>query len=106
MAQQDQWCFCSAGTQVQSLARHSGLRIWHCHGCSVDSNCSLELIPGPGTPYALGWPKKEKKGRRKEGRKEGRRKKERKEGKKERKRSSKREKERDKEREKERKIKI
>ena len=34
-------------------AWHSGLRIWHCH------NCLSDLIPGPGTPYTEGQPKKE-----------------------------------------------
>ena len=26
----------------------------------VDRNCGSDLIPGPGTPYTAGWPKKEK----------------------------------------------
>ena len=47
--------------QVQSLAWHSGLRIWHCHNCGVDYNCSSDLIPGPGTPYAMGQLKKKEK---------------------------------------------
>ena len=25
-------------------------------GSSVGHNCSSDLIPGPGTPYAMGWP--------------------------------------------------
>ena len=33
------------------------LRIWHCCSCGLDHNCSLDLIPGPGTLYASGWPK-------------------------------------------------
>ena len=29
--------------------------------CSVGYNCGSDLIPGLGTPYAKGWPKKKKK---------------------------------------------
>ena len=29
-------------------------------GCSLGLDCSLDLIPGPGTPYATGQPKKKK----------------------------------------------
>ena len=47
----------SAGTQVYSLSPYSGLRIRFC--CS----CSSDLILGPGTPYAMGQPKKKKKER-------------------------------------------
>lgn len=43
---------------IGSISRLSlwlrGLRIWHCHSCSV-------LIPGPGTPHATGWPNKQTK---------------------------------------------
>ena len=52
MVHLDWQCFCSTETQVQSLAQHSGLRIWHCRGCG--HNCSSDLIPGLGTPYAVG----------------------------------------------------
>ena len=55
---QRQW---SAGMRVQSLAWYSGLRTWHCYNCGIFHNCSMDLIPGPGTPYAMGWTKKEKK---------------------------------------------
>ena len=48
--------------QVQSLARHSGLRVPCCHSCVLSHNCGLDLIPGPGAPYAAEWPKKERKG--------------------------------------------
>ena len=41
--------------QVQSPTHHSGLRIGHCHSWGLD------LIPGQGTPYAVGQPKKKKK---------------------------------------------
>ena len=61
MAQRDQWHLCSNGTQVQSLALHSGLRIWHYCSCSIRRNCSSDLIPDPGTPYAKGQTKKKKK---------------------------------------------
>ena len=33
----------------------------HCHSCGLGSNCSLDLTPGLGTPYAMGHPKKKKK---------------------------------------------
>ena len=51
----------SAGTQVQSPAWHNGLRIWHCRSCGLGPNCGLDLIPGPGTPYAVGPPPPQKK---------------------------------------------
>ena len=36
-----------------------GSRILCYHSCIVIGyNCSSDLIPGPGTPYAMGWPKK------------------------------------------------
>ena len=43
------------GSRFDSLARHNGLRIWHCHSCSLGQNCGSNLIPGPGTPYASWW---------------------------------------------------
>ena len=46
--------------QVRSPAWHSGLRIWSCHSCRVGGNCDSDLIPGLGTPCAVGKPKKEK----------------------------------------------
>ena len=58
MVQWDQWCLRSAGAQVCSLAQHSGLRIQHCHYCSLHHNCGSYLIPGQETPCAPGWPKK------------------------------------------------
>ena len=58
VAQQDPQCLCSTGMQVPFLAWHSGLRIWCCHSCGISHNCSSDLIPGPGTSYAAGWPKK------------------------------------------------
>ena len=61
MAQQDWQYFGSPGTQVRFPARHDGLRIWHCHSYSLGRNCGLDLIPGQGTPEAMGRPKKEKK---------------------------------------------
>ena len=54
---------CSTGMQVQSLARHSGLRIWCCH--SIGCNCSLALIPDPETACAKGQPKRKKKKKKK-----------------------------------------
>lgn len=35
-----------------------GLRMQYCCGCSIGHNCSSDPIPGPGTPYALEWPRK------------------------------------------------
>ena len=61
MAQWDWPRLGSAGTQVQSLAWHSGLRIQRSHSCGLSHNCSSDLIPGPGAPHSLGRPKKEKK---------------------------------------------
>ena len=46
-----------AGWIPGSPGQDSRLRILHCH-CS---NCCSDLIPGPGTPYAKGQPKMEKK---------------------------------------------
>ena len=51
------WHLESAGKQVQSPAWHSGLRIQHCRSCGLGHDCSLDLIPGLGTPYASGRPK-------------------------------------------------
>ena len=53
MAQWDWWWLWSAGTQVQSLAQCSGLRIWHCHS----NSCGSDLIPGQRILYALEHPK-------------------------------------------------
>ena len=36
-------------------AWNSGLRIWCCGSCG---NCGSDLIPGLGSSYAAGWPKK------------------------------------------------
>ena len=59
VAQQDQQRPWSAGTQVQSLAWHSILRIWHCCTCSIGCIWSSDLITGPGIPYPMGQTKKE-----------------------------------------------
>ena len=34
--------------------------IQHYHSCIAAQNCGLDLIPGPGTTYAMGQPKKKK----------------------------------------------
>ena len=34
----------SVKMQVQSLFSPSGLRIWHCHSCSVGCRCALDLM--------------------------------------------------------------
>ena len=46
VAQRDRGCLESAGTWVWSPALHSGLKIQHCHSCSLGCNCSSDLIPG------------------------------------------------------------
>ena len=48
----------STGMQIQSLVRHSGLRIQPWCSCSLGYSCCLDLIPGLGTPCATGQPKK------------------------------------------------
>ena len=45
---------CSIG----SIPRHRGLKDRCCRSRSVDCNCDLHLIPGLGTPCAVGQPKK------------------------------------------------
>ena len=52
VVQLDQQHLGSTRMQVQSLDWHSGLRIPHCHSCGVGRNYGLDLIPGPGAPYA------------------------------------------------------
>ena len=54
-ARQDRQHLGSTGMRVQFLARNSGLRIRCCRSWGLD------LIPGPGAPYAMGQPKKKKK---------------------------------------------
>ena len=52
VAQWDWWHFGSAATtQVQPPVQHSGLGL----------DCGWDLIPAPGTLYAVGGPKKKKK---------------------------------------------
>ena len=65
VAQRNQRHLWSAGTQVQSPAWQSGLRIPHCHSCGIGHSCGSDLIPGPGTPPAVGWPKKRRRRRKK-----------------------------------------
>ena len=62
MVQQDQQRHLrSVGEQVWSPAQHSRLRVRCCYGCGIGHNFSLDLIPGPETPCATGWPEKEEK---------------------------------------------
>ena len=65
MVQQDRWHLWSAGTQVQSPAQHSGLRIWCCCSYGLGSNCGSDQIPGPRTFICQGVAKKEKKKKKK-----------------------------------------
>ena len=48
----------AAGICIQSPTQCSGLSISCCHSCEVDCNSGLDLIPGPGIPYAAGQQKK------------------------------------------------
>ena len=59
MVQRDKQCLWSTGTQVWSLAQLPGLRIQHC--CSTGHTCGFDLIPGPGTLYVAGKPKRKEK---------------------------------------------
>ena len=61
MVQQDGWHLGSTRMQVRSLARLRGLRIRRCYSCGLGLDCGSDLIPGLGTPYALGRLKKKKK---------------------------------------------
>ena len=61
VAQQDQWRLCSTRTQVHSPARCSGFRVRHCCRWDKGHNCGYDLFPGPGTPDAVGRPKRKKK---------------------------------------------
>lgn len=45
---------------VRSLVQHGGLKDSMLPQLYVSHNCSSDLSPVPGTPYAGGWPKKEK----------------------------------------------
>ena len=60
LAQQDQWHLGDTGLQVLSLTLDTGLRNWHCQNFGLGADCGLDLIPGPGTPCAMGRPKKKK----------------------------------------------
>ena len=42
------------------LARNSGLKIQCCQSCGIGHNFSLDLVSGPGTPYAKGQSDKNK----------------------------------------------
>ena len=50
----------SPGMQVRSLAQHCGLTVRRVHSCDTGGNCGSDLIPGLGTPYAVGRAKKKK----------------------------------------------
>ena len=51
--------------QVQSQAWHRGVRSQGCCSCGLGGNCSSDLIPRLGAPYAVGQSKKEKKKKKK-----------------------------------------
>ena len=54
------------GRRFDSPVQHSGLKDPACYSCGVGHNSGLDLILGPGTPYATERPKKGGK-KRKEG---------------------------------------
>ena len=58
---------CGARMQVRSPPQCNGLKdlVLLQHG--VDRSCSLDLIPGPGAPFAMGWSKNEKRKKKVEG---------------------------------------
>ena len=60
VAQGDGQCLWNSGMQVKSPAQHSRLWFRCCYNCSTGQHCGSNLIPGPGTPYAVVWPKKKK----------------------------------------------
>ena len=55
----------SVAVLFKSPVQCCGLRIWHCHSCSVGCSCSSDLNPGLGTSTSPGCrqkrPKKKKK---------------------------------------------
>ena len=61
VAHQDQQRLGSAEMQVRFLAQHNGLRIHVLPQLWPSSKFGLDMIPGPGTPYASGWPTRKKK---------------------------------------------
>ena len=61
MAKWDRQCLGSTGTQVRSPARHSGLRMWHCHSCSLGLQLHLKSDLWPGNCMCLEAAKKKKK---------------------------------------------
>lgn len=67
-----QWCLCSTGTQARSLAWHIGLKnlaLPAREAAAKVTTVGSDLIHGPGTQYAMWWPRKKegKRERRKEG---------------------------------------
>ena len=65
VAKWDRQHLCSTRMQVESLAWHSGLKdlvLPQLCRSQLDSH----LIPGPGNPYATGWPKKKGKKKKKD----------------------------------------
>ena len=54
VVQWDWWSLWCAGTQVLSLDQHSGLRVSRCCSSSLGCSYGWDLIPGLGTPYAVG----------------------------------------------------
>ena len=73
MVQWDWWCLRSTGTQVPSLAWHSGLSTWCCCSCGLGHNCGSDLSLAWQLHRLLsGEKRKEKKEKRERERKEER----------------------------------
>ena len=53
----DPWSQHSRDRSCVPALQHNGLGIRRCHSCGVGRKCSLDMIPGLGTPYAAGRPK-------------------------------------------------
>ena len=52
-----------AASWVPSPAQHSALKIQRCRSCGSGHDCSSDLIPGSGAPWAIGQPKMKRKKR-------------------------------------------
>ena len=59
MAQQDKWCLWNMDTG-SIPGQQSRLKDPALPQLGVRNNCGSDLIPGLGTPYAMGWPKTNK----------------------------------------------
>ena len=65
MAQEDQeWYLQCCVLQCWDAGSIPGLAQWdqirNCHSCSIGRSCGLDLLPGQGTPCAVGGQKRNK----------------------------------------------